>query len=79
VVGDSSCHATLAPPGHGKDDGMMRDLGPQHFECSQCGARVLVTFSAEPPVITVEASPAGTERIVTISDREIHRCSAPES
>ena len=52
----------------------MRPLGPQHFECSQCGARILVTFSTEPPVVEVDATPAGPQRVVTILGREIHRC-----
>lgn len=52
----------------------MRDLGRQHFECSECGARILVAFSDLPPIITFEGDDASTQRVVRVGDVEIHRC-----
>jgi hypothetical protein len=56
----------------------MRDLGPQHFECSECGARVLVAFSEERPVITFEGSDSRRVRVVSVSNVEVHRCPASD-
>ena len=52
----------------------MRDLGNHRYECTACNARILVTFSEAPPVVTIDERRQRRERVVTISDVEVHRC-----
>jgi len=54
----------------------MRVLGQQRYECSQCNARVLVAFSDARPAITFDDTDGRHDRVVTVSDVEVHRCPA---
>ncbi len=56
----------------------MRELGPHHFECRVCKARVLVVFSDGPPVVTFDDTQGQLERVVTACGVEIHRCTVSD-
>ena len=56
----------------------MRQIDLSTWECTACGARVSVPVGARPVAMLLTLPGRPRERVVTVGDRTVHRCTYGE-